>query len=246
MRPRLFVLDFHGDIAAHATDGLRREITAVLGARRNGDGVLLRLESGGGAMHAYGLAAAQLARLRTAGIPLTVAVDKIAASGGYMMAAVANHLVSAPFAIVGSIGVVAQLPNLHRLLQKNDIDVELHTAGAYKRTLTVFGENTEAGREKFRAELEEAHALFREFVAEMRPGADLTRAATGEHWFGRQALDLGLVDTLGVSDDLVFEAFASHEVLQLKAHGTRRLPWPARLLSRFQAASGVLAGGFAG
>ena len=119
---------------------------------------------------------------------------------------------AAPFALVGSIGVVAQIPNVHRLLKKNDVDVEVLTAGKYKRTLTMLGENTEEGREKFLAELEDIHALFQEFVAEFRPDMDLDKVATGEAWFGRRAIELKLVDGLATSDELLMQACQSSDV----------------------------------
>ncbi len=215
-RPRVFVLDFHGDIRASAVDNLREEITALLTlADPKRDRVVLRLESAGGLVHGYGLAASQLARIRDREIPLTVAVDKVAASGGYLMAAVAQHIQAAPFAIVGSIGVVAQLPNLHRLLKKHDVDVELHTAGQHKRTLTVFGENTEEGRQKFREELEDIHALFKGYVHRYRPQLDVETVATGEHWFGERAQELQLVDSLRTSDDLLMELAKDADLFQI-------------------------------
>src|SRR4051794_18386256 len=148
-RRRVYVLDFHGDLAASKVDYLRNEITAVLTSAREQDKVLVRIESPGGLVHSYGLAASQLERVRERKIRLVAAVDKVAASGGYLMASVADHIIAAPFALIGSIGVVAQIPNVHRLLKKHDVDVEVLTAGKYKRTLTVFGENTDQGRAKF-------------------------------------------------------------------------------------------------
>lgn len=203
---RLFVLDFDGDIRASAVDGLRESINALLQVAETDDEVLLRLESGGGMVHSYGLAASQLTRLRDAGIGLTVAVDRVAASGGYMMACVGDRIVAAPFAIIGSIGVVAQLPNLHRWLADKHIDFEMHTAGDHKRTLTMFGENTEAGREKFREELEDTHGLFKTFVAEHRPDLDIDAVATGEHWYGRRAVELKLIDEIVTSDAVMLAA----------------------------------------
>ncbi|MDA3942775.1 MAG: protease SohB [Bacteroidetes bacterium] len=203
---RLFVLDFDGDIRASAVSGLRESITALMQVVEPEDEVLVRLESGGGMVHSYGLAASQLTRLRDAGVTLTVAVDKVAASGGYMMACVADRIVAAPFAIIGSIGVVAQVPNFNRLLKDKHIDFEMHTAGAYKRTLTLFGENTDEGRAKFREDLEDTHGLFKAFVASNRPGLDIDAVATGEHWYGSQALDLKLVDAISTSDDLMLAA----------------------------------------
>ncbi|QCT21582.1 protease SohB [Jejubacter calystegiae] len=221
-KPVLWVLDFKGSMDAHEVTALREEISAVLATYKPGDEVLLRLESPGGVVHGYGLAASQLQRLRDHKVPLTVAVDKVAASGGYMMACVADRIVSAPFAIIGSIGVVAQVPNFHRLLQRNNIDVELHTAGQYKRTLTLFGENTPEGRDKFREDLNETHQLFKSFVHSMRPALDVEAVATGEHWYGSQAQDKGLVDEIGTSDDWLlarlerFEAVNVHYVQRKK------------------------------
>ncbi|WP_419844390.1 protease SohB [Actinobacillus pleuropneumoniae] len=215
-KSRLFVLNFTGDVQAHAVSSLRREIDAVISLANKEDEVLLRLESPGGVVHGYGLAASQLQRLRTHNIPLTVAVDKVAASGGYMMACVANKIVSAPFAIIGSVGVVAQVPNIHRLLKKHEIDVDVMTAGEYKRTVTLVGENTEKGKQKFQQELEETHQLFKQFVAQNRPQLDIEKIATGEHWFGKQALALDLVDEINTSDDLLLNAIKEKEVIELK------------------------------
>ena len=215
-KPRAWVLDFKGSMDAHEVASLREEITAVLTVATPQDQVVLRLESPGGVVHGYGLAASQLQRIRDKQIPLTVAVDKVAASGGYMMACVANKIVAAPFAILGSIGVVAQIPNLNRFLKNKDIDVELHTAGQYKRTLTLLGENTDEGRQKFREELNETHHLFKDFVKTMRPTLDIEQVATGEHWYGSQAQEKGLVDEVGTSDELLLGLMADHEVVNVR------------------------------
>ncbi len=213
---RVYVLDFDGDLQASAVSKLRRELTSVLAAASTQDEIVVRLESGGGVVHGYGLAASQLARVKAKSVKLTVCVDKVAASGGYMMACVADHIVAAPFAVLGSIGVVAQLPNFHRLLKKHDVDFEMITAGAYKRTLTVFGENTESGREKFREDIEDTHAQFKEFVSEQRPGLDIEKVATGEIWLGRRALDVRLVDELKTSDEYIVEACENADVYEVR------------------------------
>lgn len=215
-RRRLYVLGFEGDIKASATDNLREEITAVLNQAEEGDEVLVKVESPGGLVHGYGLAASQLQRVREAQVPLTIAVDKVAASGGYMMACVANRIVAAPFAVIGSIGVLAQLPNFHRLLKKHDIDFELFTAGEYKRTVTMFGENTDKGREKFTEELEKTHELFKDFVSTNRPQLDIARVATGEVWYGKQAVDEGLVDELKTSDTVIQEHLKDWDVFDVR------------------------------
>jgi serine protease SohB len=214
-KPRVFVLDFDGDIKASATESLRHEITALLTLATAKDEVVLRLESGGGMVHSYGLASSQLARIRQAGVPLTVCIDKVAASGGYMMACIGEKIISAPFAILGSIGVVAQLPNVNKLLKKHDIDFEVLTAGEYKRTLTVFGENTEKGREKFQEDLDITHQLFKNFVARYRPQLAIDEVATGEVWLGVAALDKQLVDELKTSDEYLAERAAKAEVFHL-------------------------------
>ncbi|MCG9746920.1 protease SohB [Shewanella sp. Isolate8] len=214
--PRVFVIDFKGSIDAHEVASLREEISAILAIAEQGDEVVVNVESGGGMVHGYGLAASQLDRLRSAQIPLTICVDKVAASGGYMMACVANTIYAAPFAIVGSIGVVAQIPNFNRLLKKHDIDYEQHTAGDFKRTLTLFGENTDEGRQKFQEELEETHVLFKAFISKYRPTLDIAKVATGEHWYGQQALDLGLVDGLSTSDDVVMKLAEEKTVIKVR------------------------------
>ena len=214
-KPRVWVLDFKGSMDAHEVNSLREEITAVLAAFKPQDQVVLRLESPGGMVHGYGLAASQLQRLRDKNIPLTVTVDKVAASGGYMMACVADKIVSAPFAIVGSIGVVAQMPNFNRFLKSKDIDIELHTAGQYKRTLTLLGENTEEGREKFREELNETHR--------MRPSLDIEQVATGEHWYGQQAVEKGLVDEINTSDEVILSLMEGREVVNVRYMQRKRL-----------------------
>jgi len=221
-RRRVFVLDFKGDIRATATASLREEVSAIIAVAGKDDEVLLRLENAGGAVHEHGFAASQLLRLRARGIRLTVAVDKIAASGGYLMASAADRIIAAPFAVIGSIGVLVQLPNFHRLLEEKGIDFELLTAGKYKRTLTLFGQNTEEGREKLKEELGEVHELFQRQLAELRPGVDLEQVATGEHWYGSRALELNLIDEIGTSDDFLLEAAASADLYRLSYKRQRR------------------------
>ena len=213
---RLFVIDFKGSMDAHEVDRLREEVTAVLCIAEKQDEVLVKIESGGGVVHGYGLAAAQLQRIKDKGLKLTVSVDKVAASGGYMMACVADKLLASQFAIIGSIGVLAQLPNFHKLLKKNDIEFEQHTAGEFKRTLTVFGENTDEGREKFQQELEAVHGMFKNWVSENRESLDIAKVATGEYWYGTQALDLGLIDQIGTSDDYIMSVFPEREIFSVK------------------------------
>lgn len=215
-KPRVFVVDFEGDVQASAVDSLREEVTAILSIAEPQDEVVLRLESPGGVVHGYGLAASQLSRIVGKEVKLTIAVDKVAASGGYMMACLGSQIIAAPFALLGSIGVVAQIPNFNRFLKGKDIDVEILTAGEYKRTLTMFGENTEKGREKFLEELEDVHSLFKEWVAQNRPSLDIETVATGEAWFGKRALEHNLVDELKTSDEYLVECCDRADVYRVR------------------------------
>lgn len=234
-RKHVFVLDFDGDLQASAVEHLRKEITAVLSVATESDEVVVRLESGGGMVHSYGLAASQLARFKSRKVPLTICVDKVAASGGYMMACVADRLLAAPFSVIGSIGVVAQLPNFNKLLKKHDVDFEMLTAGKHKRTLTILGENTEEGRQKFQDDLEDTHLLFKEFVQEQRPTLDIEKVATGEVWLGTRAKDVGLVDELTTSDDYLTALCDQAEVLEV--HVKERKSFQERVMESVELAT---------
>jgi len=216
VKPNLYVIDFNGSMDASQVEGLRREITAIVQCAQKKDEVLVRLESPGGVVHGYGLAASQLQRITKRDIPLTIAVDKVAASGGYMMACIADKIVAAPFAIIGSIGVIAQIPNFSKVLKKNDIDFEQVTAGEYKRTLTMFGENTDQDREKFQSEIDDVHGLFKNHVAKHRSQLDIDKVATGETWYGEQAIEIGLVDELSTSDDWLLDQVNEKQVYLVK------------------------------
>ena len=214
-RKRIFVLNFLGNIKASAVRHLRKEITAVLSVADNSDEVVVCLENAGGLVHEHGFAASQLLRIKQKGIPLTISIDKVAASGGYMMACVADKILAAPFAIVGSIGVLAQIPNFNRLLDKHGVDFELMKAGELKRTITMFGKNTEEDREHFNEQLEDTHLLFKEFVKENRPSLEIEKVATGEHWLASRAMSLNLVDELITSDDYLLQASHDSDIYEI-------------------------------
>ncbi|TNF33852.1 MAG: protease SohB [Gammaproteobacteria bacterium] len=217
----IYVIDFNGDIQASGVRSLREEISAILAVANPTDEILVRLESTGGVVHGYGLAASQLQRIRDRGIPLTIAIDKVAASGGYMMACMGTQVLSAPFAIIGSIGVIGQVPNINKLLKKHDVDIEMHTAGAYKRTLTVLGENTEEARKKFIEDLDQTHQLFKQLVGRMRPDVDIDKVSTGEIWFGQEAIALKLVDTVMTSDEYLQSRVSEARLVRV-AHKFRK------------------------
>lgn len=234
-RRHVFVIDFKGDLQAREADPLRDEVTTILAVAREGDEVVVRLENGGGVPHGHGFGASQLARLRDRGIHLTVAVDRIAVSGGYMMACVANRILAAPFALVGSIGVFASIPNFNRLLDARGVDVEQLTAGEFKLTLTMLGKNTDEARAKLQEQLDVLHRLFKSFVAEYRPELDINRVSTGEAWYGRDALALHLVDEIRTSDDYLYEASRDAELFRIR--GTRRPTLRQQLMRVGQAAA---------
>jgi serine protease SohB len=217
IKKRSFVCRFDGDLKASQVEQLRREITAILLVTNAGDEVILVLNSAGGTIHGYGLAASQLSRLREKGVSLSVCVDSVAASGGYMMACVADHLSAAPFAIIGSVGVIAQIPNFNKVLKEKNIEYEQITAGEHKRTLTMFGENTIEGRTKFQSEIDDAHQLFKDFIAKFRPNLDIENIATGEHWFASKAIELGLVDAIATSDEVIMQRALTNDVYEIKA-----------------------------
>ena len=223
----VYVLDFKGDIQASAVGKLKQEINAIIASQVKCKEVVIKVESGGGSAYAYGLCAAELKRLVDNKIKLTVCIDKIAASGGYLMSCVATKIVAAPWAIVGSIGVIAQLPNFHRLLKKLDIDIEMHTAGKFKRTLTTLGENTKQGREKFISELEDLHVVFKDFVKENRSKIQVAKVSTGEVWQGEKAKKLGLIDEIGTSDDYLLKLASKFKLLEIQYF--EKKPFTARI-----------------
>ena len=231
---RVYVLNFIGDMRASAVDSLREEVTVVISVATPEDEIVVCLENAGGVVHDHGLGASQLERIKSKNIPLTVVVDKVAASGGYLMASVANKIIAAPFAIVGSIGVLAQIPNFNRFLEERGIDFEQVTAGKYKRTLTMFGKNTDADREKTREDLEEVHTLFKGAVTEHRPDMDIESVATGEYWYGTRALELGLIDEVGSSDDYLMALADNAKIYGITYKGSETL------LQKLQSAMAVI------
>ena len=215
-KPRVFVLDYDGDIKASGHESLAKEISSVLMVAESSDEIVLRLESPGGMVHAYGLTSSQLDRIKKKEIPLTICVDKMAASGGYMMACIADKILAAPFAIVGSIGVMATVTNFNKILKKNDVDVEIMTAGKFKRTVSMFGEITDEGREKFIEELDDTHELFKDHIKERRPVVDIEDIATGEHWYGTRALEKKLIDGIMTSDEYLLDKYKEADIFQVK------------------------------
>ena len=215
---KVFVLDFLGNIKADAVANLREEISAIISAGKQGDEVVVRLESGGGQVNAYGLAAAQLVRLKDAGFDLTICVDKIAASGGYMMACTANKILASEFAVIGSVGVVSQLPNFHEFLKQHNIGFEMFTAGEYKRTVTMFGENSDKDRAKYQEDINRIHQLFKDFIQKHRQNIDIDKIATGEFWFGVDAKTLNLVDDIMTSDAYLLQQMNKHDVFLLQSY----------------------------
>lgn len=230
-RTRVYVLDFEGDIGATEVDALATGVSAILEvARPQRDEVIVRLESPGGVVPGYGLGASHLARITAKGVHLTVCVDRVAASGGYLMACEADRIVSAPYAMIGSIGVASEFPNVHRLLERLSIDWVEVTAGPWKRTATVAGEMNEERREKIAEDVHAIFELFRSHVAARRPNAVADEVATGQVWHGEDARRLGLVDEIATSEDILLTAIRRADVYHVEVHR----PEDGRPLGRFR------------
>lgn len=213
---KLYVLDFNGDSMASRTENFAEEISAIINfANKKFDTVLIRLNSPGGAAHAYGYAASQIERLRDAGIHVTVSVDRVAASGGYMMACVADEIISAPYAIIGSIGVVAEFPNFSRLLKDLGIDYKQYTAGKYKRTVSTFAEMDEEGEAEFVRDLEDMHLSFKEHVGSFRKSVNIEEISNGKTWIGKKALEKGLVDKVMTSEEFLMEKILDSDIVKI-------------------------------
>ena len=222
--PKSYVLEFMGDKTASQTENLREEISLILKVAKPEDEVILLLESRGGSVAHYGLAACQLQRLRDRGISLTICVDRVAASGGYLMACVGNKILSAPFAFIGSIGVLFGIPNIHGLLRKNLISYEELTAGKHKRTLTPFGKVTEEKKQKLQEQIDLVHQQFQSFLRRYRPSLDFDQVATGEAWLGDEALKLGLVDAIQCGDDYIVSQLETRDVYKVALKKEESLP----------------------
>lgn len=220
---KVFVLQFNGNIKADAVATMREEISAILQVASKEDEVVLNLESPGGVVAGYGLAAAQLSRIRDAGIKLTVCVDKVAASGGYLMAVVADKIIAAPFAVIGSIGVIAQIPNVHELLKKNHVEVIELTAGKHKRPLSVLGQSTQEGKQHVKEQLQLIHEQFKSLVLQYRPDLDITQIATGDYWTAENALKYRLVDELQTSDAYIQQSLQIADVYAVKTEKKPKL-----------------------
>jgi len=216
--PCLFVTRFNGDISASQVEQLREEVTAIVRTAKPGiDEALLVLESGGGTVTGYGLAAGQLKRFKDHNITLTVCVEQVAASGGYMMCCVADKIIASPFAVLGSIGVISDIPNVYQRLKDEGIEFQTVTAGKYKRTLTPTKQVTQEDLEKSKEDIEEILTLFKEFVHQNRPSLDIDDVATGETWFGSAAMDKGLCDEIRAVDDVLLDHVKNgYQVLDVK------------------------------
>ena len=212
----VYVLTFIGSIMASEVEQLREQISFLLQVAQPADEIVVRLTSPGGAVSQYGLASSQLERLKQAGLRCVVCVDTVAASGGYMMASVADKIIAAPFALIGSIGVVAGIPNFHRVLQKHEVDYHLFTAGKYKRTVTPFSEVTDEGKQKLQDDLTAIHEAFKQLIKAGRPNVDIEEIATGEYWLASQAKEKGLVDEIMTSDDYLCSKLDDCEIIEIK------------------------------
>ena len=217
-RPVVFYISFDGDLLVSDLELLRKQVSLVVYLGKPGlDQCVVSITSPGGGVSQYGLAASQLVRIRKAGIHLTCCVDTVAASGGYMMASVANKICAAPFAVVGSIGVVTQIPNFQRFLNEHKIDAYLCTAGEHKRTIDIIGDVTEEGKAKMKEQLDDIHIAFKDHVALARPRLkdSIEEVGTGEHWLAIEAKEKGLVDEIMTSDECLESLCEDFDIIEI-------------------------------
>lgn len=228
----LAVLTFVGDIGAKQYKSFGQLIDEVIINKSEIDEVVVVVNSPGGAVSPYGNVYSQMERVRDAGLKLTVCIDVVAASGGYLMSLPAHKIIAAPFSMVGSVGVMAFVPNLRGLLEDYNINPRTFTAGKYKRTVSLTDEATEEEVEKFKQQLNAIHRLFLEAVKKYRKDVKMEVVETGEHWTARESVELGLglVDDIATSQQYLLEANRDRDLIILSQ---KRGFWEGGLLSRF-------------
>jgi serine protease SohB len=211
------VVSFDGDVRATKRKIVSALIDELIVNKDKLSEAVVVVNSPGGSVAEYGLLYAEMERIRAAGISLTVCIDTYAASGGYLMSLPANRIVAAPFAFVGSVGVVAYSPNIHRLLKKHDIEPRLFTAGEFKRTVTLIGDDDEEAKQHFQHQLESLHGLFLAAVKKYRTGANFEKIGTGDHWTAEesQTQNLGLVDHIATSREYLLKLNADRDLVHL-------------------------------
>mmetsp|Transcript_9058 Transcript_9058/g.12909 ORF Transcript_9058/g.12909 Transcript_9058/m.12909 type:complete len:423 (-) Transcript_9058:25-1293(-) len=213
--------------------------------------VIILLESPGGSAAEYGLAAQQILRLRDEpGIQVTVIVDKVAASGGYMMACTSSpgRLYAAPFAVVGSIGVIGQTVNIHNALESWGVKPLVFRGGKHKAPVGLIGEVSEDGMKTIQKMIDKTHNAFKRHVLAARPklAKQIDDVATGDVWLGCDALDVGLIDRVITSDEYISQRLRDGvRVLKLINYDKRRFPFagihpPRPVAKLFSDASNVL------
>ncbi len=208
--PRLAVLRFQGlrDLNASGDQRLSEAIDEVLVNRDHFEEAVVIIDSPGGTTHGYGHAYALLERLSASGLKVTACIDRIGASGGYLMALPADRILAGPFAIVGSVGVVAGIPNVKRLLEEKGVSYRLFVAGDKKRVVHFADDDGPEVREYMDEKLAGIHTQFLQAVEKHRGDrVKLDEVRSGDHWSAEESVEkgLGLVDELQTSAEYLLE-----------------------------------------
>lgn len=213
----VFVIDYVGSMMASEVVYLTAKIDAIILKSNKDDEVVINITSPGGAVSGYGLVASQIKRLKTAGLKITATVDTVAASGGYMAAVVSDEIIAAPFAMVGSIGVVANVMIYEELLKNIGIQTNVYTSGDSKRTVVPSRVPNAEEEAKLEAQLEEIHSRFKDHVLSFRPDIDEDKVFTGQAFLAADAINFGLVDKIGTSDELLLNLYKDgHRLIEVQ------------------------------
>lgn len=210
------VLRFEGDTMATGRQDFARMVDEVLHNKERIQRVIVVVNSPGGGVSVYGQMFAGMERMRNAGVDVTACVDTYAASGGYLMSVPAQRIIAAPFAMVGSIGVVSEFMNFNKLLRRLGVEPMTITAGELKRTVTPLSEVTEENKAAYKAQLEAIHRQFIAVVKKYRE-VDADRVCTGNHWTAAESVELklNLVDGLATSQEYLFEANQTEDLVTI-------------------------------
>lgn len=222
VRKTAVLLSFNGDINATEVIEFGRAVSMIVQMKDLVSEVYIIINSGGGVVNGYGLLASEIERLHYSEIETYALIDQVAASGGYMAACVANHVVAAPFAYIGSIGVVSEMPNFNQILSDNGINIEQHTAGKSKRTVTPLGKITDEDRNEFKKKLERIHRSFINHVSHYRNinDADENKNSiifSGDYWIAEETveLELGLVDEISTSQEFLLDKMKEYNIIEI-------------------------------
>ena len=228
-KSNLYYLEFEGDIQASEAAKLKQEILVCLQVAKPTDVFLILVESSGGSVSNYGDLYSVMEMIKKRGHTLWVAIDRVAASGGYLISLPADKIFATPFALIGSIGVLSEVPNFGGLLDKYGVKMEEYTAGERKMNISMFRENGEEQKEHHRKKLGKIHELFKAQLVKYRggliekKGVDIGELMEGDFWMGENAFELGLVDELKSSVEILLDEKDHFNILKVNYHNEPKM-----------------------